>query len=114
MLSFVLLAYDWFVLDADLGRAAAPFRAAGTADAGRRRFAAGAGRIALLMMVEYPGQTGPDWRFALVAVDAFWRYLGMFFVPRGQSIFHAVPFIDSLFSPARDREVSGAWRCSSS
>ena len=97
MLPFVLLAYDWFVLDADRAER-------------RRRFArlelpmlaatigAGVVRIALLMLVEYPGQTGPDWRFALVAVDAFWRYLAMFFVPRGQSIFHAVPVVDSLFS----------------
>ena len=60
---------------------------------------AGAARVAVLMLVEYPGEAGLDWRMALVAVDAFWRYLLMLFSPRGQSIFHAVPLIDSLLSP---------------
>ena len=32
-----------------------------------------------------------DWRFSLVALDAFWRYLGLLVVPMNQSIFHAVP-----------------------
>jgi tetratricopeptide (TPR) repeat protein len=106
MLSFVLLAYDWFLLDA-----AWPER--------RRRFLklglpllavtflAGAGRVAILTLVEYPEQTGPNWRFALVALDAFWRYLGILFMPRDQTIFHALPFIDSLLAPRAIAGVSG-------
>ena len=97
MLPFVLLAYDRVVLDADqserwrrLSRLLLPMIAA--------TVAAGAGRIAVLMLVEYPGEAGLDWRLAPVAVEAFLRYLLMLFSPRGQSIFHAVPFIERLFS----------------
>ncbi|MEQ1897759.1 MAG: hypothetical protein ABL971_10285 [Vicinamibacterales bacterium] len=97
MLPFVLLAYDWFVLDADSGER-------------RRRFLrlalpllsltllAGVSRIAILQLVEYHG-TVTDWRFMLVAVDVFWRYLGMFAVPVDQAIFHAVPMVSSPFAP---------------
>ena len=97
MLPFVLLAYDRVVLDADrserwrrLSRLLLPMIAA--------TLAAGAGRIAVLMLVEYPGEAGLDWRLGLMAVEALFRYLLMLFSPRGQSIFHAVPFIESLFS----------------
>ena len=97
MLPVVLLAYDWFVLEADgaarrrrLLRLHVPMLAA--------MLIAGTGRLAVLMFVEYGGQTEPDWRFVLIAVDAFWRYVAMFFAPRGQAIFHDVPLIDGLFS----------------
>jgi hypothetical protein len=98
MLPLVLIVYDRFVLDAGPSER-------------RRRFlrlqlpllavtlAAGAVRVGVLMFVEYPGEVGPDWRLALVAADAFWRYLVMLVSPRGQSIFHALPLIDSLRSP---------------
>jgi Flp pilus assembly protein TadD len=49
-------------------------------------------------MLEYPGQPAPDWRFTLVAIDAFWRYFLIFLVPQNQTIFHALPFIEGLFS----------------
>jgi Flp pilus assembly protein TadD len=98
MLPFVLLVYDRVVLDADrserrrrLSRLLLPMIAV--------TIVAGAGRVAVLLLVEYPGEASLDWRLALVAVDAFFRYLLMLFSPRGQSIFHAVPFISSLFSP---------------
>jgi len=103
MLPVVLLAYDWFVLDADWPRRRRRFlwlelpMLAAT-------FAAGAGRVAVLRLVEYPDQADSDWRYALVAVDAFWRYLAIVFAPRNQSIFHALPFIDSLLSP---RAIAG-------
>jgi pentatricopeptide repeat protein len=97
MLPVVLLAYDWFVLDAGgaarrrrLLRLHVPILAG--------MLIAGTGRLAVLMFVEYDGQTDPDWRFMLIAVDAFWRYVALFFVPRGQAIFHDVPLIDGLFS----------------
>ena len=97
MLPFVLLAYDRMVLDAN-------------ASERRRRFlklllpmlvvtiVAAAGRIAVLALVEYPGQIGLNWRLALVAVDALSRYMRLLFSPRGQSIFHAVPLVDTIWS----------------
>lgn len=97
MLPVVLISYDWLILESDR---------AGL----KRRFVglylpmlaiiglAGASRLAVLLLVEYPSQTAPDWRFAFVAVDAFWRYLSMFALPKGQSIFHAVTLPDSLFA----------------
>jgi len=106
MLPVVLLAYDRFVLDAE--------------PAERRRrllrlvlpmlvltVAAGGARVAVLMFVEYPGEAGPNWRLALVAVDAFWRYLLMLVSPRGQSIFHAVPLVESLWSPRAIVDLAG-------
>ncbi|NOT28137.1 MAG: tetratricopeptide repeat protein [Acidobacteria bacterium] len=97
MLPFLLLAYDRIVLDASAAER-------------RRRFlklllpmtvitlVAAVGRIAVLALVEYPGQIGFNWPLALVAVDALSRYLLLLFSPRGQSIFHAVPLVDTLWS----------------
>ncbi len=59
---------------------------------------AGAVRLGVLALVEFRDLRGLDWRYALVAVEAFWRYLGLFFVPHGQSVFHAVPLIDTVLS----------------
>jgi hypothetical protein len=103
MLSFVLLAYDWLLLDAPRSERRRRFLKLGLPLLAIT-FAGGAGRLGVLMWVEYPDQPGSDWRFALVALDAFWRYLGMLFVPRGQSIFHALPFTDHLLAP---RAVAG-------
>lgn len=97
MLPAVLLAYDWFVLEGDRAER-------------RRRFlrlelpmlalalTAGIGRIAVLKLIEFPGHPGADGRYALVEIEVLWRYLALFLMPRGQSIFHAVPLIDSLVS----------------
>ena len=97
MLPVVLLAYDRLVLDADraarrrrLLRLHLPMLAV--------MLIAGMGRLAVLVFVEYGGQTDPEWRFLPIAVDAFWRYVAMFFVPRNQAIFHDVPLIDGVFS----------------
>ena len=98
MLSFVLLAYDWFLLDAPWSERRRRFLKLGLPLLAIT-FVGGAGRLGLLMWVEHPDQAGPDWRFALVALDAFWRYLAILFVPRDQSIFRALPFIDSLLAP---------------
>jgi hypothetical protein len=64
MLPVVLLAYDWLVLDAEwperrrrLLRLAVPMLAA--------TLVAGAGRVGVLLFVEYPDRAGPDWRFAV-------------------------------------------------
>lgn len=97
MLPAVLLAYDWFVLKSDAAER-------------RRRFlrlelpmlavalAAGIGRIAVLQLIEFPGRSGADGRYALVQIETVWRYLALLLAPRGQSIFHAVPLIDSVVS----------------
>ena len=93
MLPAVLLAYDWFVL-------------AGDREERRRRFlrlelpmlalalTAGIGRIAVLKLIEFPGQPGADSRYALVQIEVIWRYLALFLAPRGQSIFHGITVID--------------------
>lgn len=106
MLPLLLLAYDRLVLDADpterrrrLLRLTLPMLIAIAA--------AGLGRVALLLLVEYRGESGPDWRYGFVAVDAFWRYLAMLFSPRGQSIFHAVPPAADLFAPRVLASVAG-------
>ena len=115
MLPAVLLAYDWFVLDGDPAER-------------RRRFlrlelpmlalalAAGIARIAVLKLIEFPGRPGADSRYALVEIEVVWRYLALFLVPRGQSIFHPVTLIDvvSLRAAANCAALAGflavAWR----
>jgi hypothetical protein len=94
MLSFVLLAYDGFVLHGSPAdkrrrfvRLGVPLLAV--------TFLAGAGRIAVLRLVEYP-ETGADWHLLFVAADAFFRYLRLFIMPGGQTIFHVVPFLSPL------------------
>ena len=106
MLSFMLFAYDWFVLDAAWSERKRRFLKLGLPLLAIT-FVGGAGRLGVLMFVEYPDQTGPDWHFALVALDAFWRYLAILFVPRDQSIFHALPFTDSLLAPRAIAEIAG-------
>jgi tetratricopeptide (TPR) repeat protein len=106
MLSFVLFAYDWFVLDAPWPERKRRFLKLGFPLLAIT-FMGGAGRLGVLMFVEYPGQMGPDWHFALVALDAFWRYLAILFVPRDQSIFHALPFTNSLLAPRAIAEIAG-------
>ena len=97
MLPAVLLAYDWFVLKGDPAER-------------RRRFlrlelpmlalalTAGIARIAVLKLIEFPGRPGADSRYALVEIEVLWRYLALFLVPRGQSIFHPVTLIESVVS----------------
>ena len=95
MLPVVLVAYDWFVHDSApaerrqrVVRLVVPMLLAAAA--------AGAFRLALLRGFEYRGGTW-DGRFTLVAVDAFWRYLGLLVMPVNQSIFHALPLLGSVF-----------------
>ena len=56
----------------------------------------GAGRLALLALVEYGDGGGPNWRFLLVSIDAFWQYFALFVRPHGQTIMHTVPFVGAL------------------
>jgi hypothetical protein len=98
MLPFVLLAYDWLLLDANRDERRHRLRRLLLPMAGVT-LVAGAVRLAVFRFVEYADGGGFDWRLALGAVDAYWQYLGMFLRPGGQSIFHAAPAVDSLLSP---------------
>ena len=101
----VLMAYDALVIDSTSGQR-------------RRRYltlsvpmlvlaaTAGLWRLVVLQQFEYRGPSG-DWRFALVAVDAFWRYVWLFAMPRDQTIFHALPIIGSPFEPRALADLAG-------
>jgi Flp pilus assembly protein TadD len=55
-----------------------------------------AARLAVLSALEYPEGSGPDWRYALVALDAFWQYPALYVWPKGQSIMHTLPLVAAL------------------
>jgi tetratricopeptide (TPR) repeat protein len=97
MFPFALLAYDWLVSPA-------------TPEERRRRLwtihgplialtlVAAVVRLRVLIDVEHPG-TVVQWRFGLVELDVFRRYLQLIVVPVGQTIFHAISPIQSLTAP---------------
>ena len=90
MLPFVLLAYERWVLRGraiDRRRILWQWHAPliGVALAG------GIGRIAVLALVEHPGDVVVQWRYALVTIDVLFRYLGLLATASGQTIFHAIP-----------------------
>jgi tetratricopeptide (TPR) repeat protein len=58
---------------------------------------AGAIRLGILLLVENPGQTGIVWRFAPLEVFISLRYFWLLVVPFGQSIFHEVEDLRSVF-----------------
>ena len=60
----------------------------------------GIGRLAVLALVEHPETAVVHWRYGLVELDVFRRYLWMMIVPTGQSIFHQIAAIDSLLDAA--------------
>jgi protein O-mannosyl-transferase len=59
--------------------------------------AAGVARMAILLLVENPGQTHVYWRFLLVEIVVAFRYFWLLVAPYGQSIFHEVQDIHSIF-----------------
>jgi tetratricopeptide (TPR) repeat protein len=95
MLPVVLLGYDRLVLDADSTERRRRWRRLELPLLAATALAA-LFRVAVLRLVEFPGDTLPDWRYALVTIDGFWQYLGLFLVPRNQSIFHAIPFFENV------------------
>jgi Flp pilus assembly protein TadD len=59
---------------------------------------AGMARLAVLWTVENPGEARVFWAHALVELDVFRRYLQLLVAPVGQSVFHAIPPVESLAS----------------
>ena len=47
-------------------------------------------RLAILMLVEYPGAIAVHWQYVLMECDVIRQYVALMFVPEGQAIFHAV------------------------
>ena len=54
-------------------------------------------RLGLLLSVEHPGHTGFHWRHVLVDLDVVRLYAGLLVTPGGQSVFHPVVSIGSLW-----------------
>jgi len=93
MLPFVLVSYQMFVRPAAVARRTA--RSLYVPMFGLVAVAIGV-RIWLLRQVEY--QSGSlDWPLAIVAVDAVERYLRLLLWPSGQTVFHALTAMDTLF-----------------
>ena len=57
---------------------------------------AGVARLALLALVEYPGQVAVHWRYVLLELDVVRRYLWLMVNPSGQTIFHSVAPVGGL------------------
>jgi hypothetical protein len=108
MFPFVLVLYDWLNVGRPVqGRQGEADRA--SLGMFRRRaltvyaplialtVLAGLVRVYILARIEYPGQVSIHWRYLLVNADVFRRYLGMMAVPTGQTMFHEVGAISSLF-----------------
>jgi tetratricopeptide (TPR) repeat protein len=56
-------------------------------------------RLGLFVFVEYAGRVGWQWRFAIIELDVFTRYLALMVAPAGQTIFHAIPATTSFSDP---------------
>ena len=56
-------------------------------------------RVNVLTGIEHPGGVTIHWRYGLVELDVFGRYLGLMVAPVGQTIFHAIAPIQTLFQP---------------
>ena len=63
-------------------------------------------RLAVLSAVEYPQGSGTDWRYLVVALDAFWQYPALYVWPKGQSIMHTMPQVTAL-TPRALAHVAG-------
>lgn len=87
-LPFVLLAYDWFLLEQPEERRRRRLLVMGVPLVAFTMLAA-AGRVGVLLFVERRSLE-TDWRYGLMAAEALWRYLGLFAFPNDQSLYHAV------------------------
>jgi tetratricopeptide (TPR) repeat protein len=90
MFPFVLVLYDRLILHLD---------AAGTRRALVRlhvpllltAVVAAVARVAVLLFVEYSDGLVIGWQYVLLQFDVALRYITLLLVPRGQTVFHAVP-----------------------
>jgi hypothetical protein len=95
MLPLVLWAYDAWLMDDG---------AAGTRRRVRDLYAPMGlavlllvvGRLVVLSALEYPLGSGPDRRYALVTLDAFWQYASLYVWPQGQTIMHTLPPVTTI------------------
>jgi protein O-mannosyl-transferase len=94
MFPFILFAYDYLVAPADvsecrrrLWRVYVPMVAL--------TIILGVIRLSVLVTVEHPNSAF-RWRFALVELDVFRRYVQLLLLPVGQTIFHAIDPIDRV------------------
>lgn len=97
MFPFALLAYDYLVAPIDarerrrrLWRLHAPLIGV--------TVLLGIIRVAVLLTLEY-SSSSVRWRFALVELDVFRKYVQLVLIPVGQSIFHAIDPIERLTDP---------------
>lgn len=61
--------------------------------------AGGIARLAVFAYLEHPGEVTLQWRSILTEAGVIWRYAGLFLAPGGQSIYHEVRPIASVFEP---------------
>src|SRR5262249_47676822 len=94
MFPFILFAYDYLVAPVDvserrrrLWRVYVPLVAVA--------LMLGVTRLSVLVTVEHP-KSALQWRFALVELDVFRRYVQLLLLLVGQTIFHAIGPIDRL------------------
>lgn len=59
--------------------------------------AAGAARIGILVLIENPGEARVMWEYIPVEIVVAFRYLQLIIAPTGQSIFHEVASVKTLF-----------------
>jgi hypothetical protein len=90
----VLWCYDAWLIEDDAGRWR---RIKGLyAPLGLAVLLFGVGRLAVLATLEYPQDVGPNWRYVFVETDAFWQYVALFVLPKGQALVHMVPSVTRL------------------
>jgi len=116
MFPFVLLAYDWLAEvrlkpDTTSPVVSAFRRTVDDSIAFRRRIltihlpliaialAGGIVRLAVLALIEYPGQVSVHGSYLLLGLDVIRRYVWLLLLPSGQTVFHAVAAVDSVFVP---------------
>lgn len=105
VLPLVLICYDAWLIDGE--RAARRRRALRFyLPAALMVLLFGGGRLMVLLTLEYPEGSGPDWRYALVTLHAFWAYLGLYVWPKQQAILHTLR-LSNGFTPTAVVELVG-------
>jgi tetratricopeptide (TPR) repeat protein len=97
MFPFVLLCYDrWLLADAPDDRLRRLWRL--HAPLFGLALLAAIARVSVFLLLEHPDRLAIDWRSILVELNVVARYVWLFVVPVGQTVFHDVPSITSVFS----------------